>query len=121
VGAQSLQACLIALPADVTDVEMEIPPQGLALIDLEPGQAAVIERIFLPAADAHFLMRIGFFPGAEVRFCRRAPLGDPSIYSVDGTHIALRAETARHILIQTGEVDSTKKNPAHDEPSGDLP
>jgi len=34
----------------------------------------------------------------QVRFSRRAPLGDPSVYSVDGTEIALRAETARHIM-----------------------
>lgn len=105
MATQSLQACLLAPPADVTEVEMDIPPQGLALIDLEPGQTAVIERIYLPSADAHFLMRIGFFPGAQVRFCRRAPLGDPSIYSVDGTHIALRSETARHILVRSAEPD----------------
>jgi len=110
----------MAPPADVTKVEMDIPPQGLALVDLEPGQLAVVERISLPSSDAHFLMRLGFFPGAEVRFCRRAPLGDPSIYSVDGTHIALRAETARHIQIHPTEVESAQANPAEDRPSGDL-
>ena len=116
MGAQSLQAYIIAPPADLAEaeVDMEIPPQGLALIDLEPGQTAVIERIYLPPADAHFLMRSGFVPGAQVQFCRRAPLGDPSIYSVDGTHIALRAETARHILVQSTEAD-----PAESESAGD--
>ncbi|HVM92932.1 MAG TPA: FeoA family protein [Terriglobales bacterium] len=119
MASQSFQACLIAPPADVTEVENDIPPQGFALIDLAPGQLAIVERISLPSADAHFLMRIGFFPGAEVRFCRRAPLGDPSIYSVDGTHIALRAETARHILIQAAEAESAETSPAKDETPGD--
>ena len=85
---------------------MEIPPRGLALVDLEPGQTAIVDRISLPPADAHFLMRLGFFPGAQVQFCRRAPLGDPSVYSVDGTQIALRAETARHILVQPDGLES---------------
>jgi len=89
---------------------MEIPAQGLALTDLEPGQIAVIDQISLPSADAHFLMRIGFFPGAQVQFCRRAPLGDPSIYAVDGTQIALRAETARHILVRPAEVEGAESD-----------
>ncbi len=69
------------------------------LTELEIGEAGTVDRIDLPADEAHFLMRIGFVPGAQVRFSRRAPLGDPSVYSVDGTEIALRAETARHILV----------------------
>ncbi|MFZ0477996.1 MAG: FeoA family protein [Terriglobales bacterium] len=77
-----------------------MPQQRVALIDLELGEVGTIDRISLPPADEHFLMRMGFFPGAQVRFCRRAPLGDPSVYSVDGTEIALRAETARHIVVQ---------------------
>ena len=71
-----------------------------ALVDLERGETATIQRISLPAAEQQFLMRIGFVPGVQVRFSRRAPLGDPSVYSVDGTEIALLAETARHIMVQ---------------------
>ena len=74
---------------------LEVP-----LLDLELGESGTIDRISLPPADEHFLMRIGLVPGAQVRFSRRAPLGDPSVYAVDGTEIALRAETARHIMIQ---------------------
>jgi Fe2+ transport system protein FeoA len=70
------------------------------LIDLALGEAGTIDHIALPPAEEHFLMRIGFVPGAQVRFSRRAPLGDPSVYSVDGTEIALRAETARHIMVR---------------------
>ncbi len=69
------------------------------LIDLELGEAGTIDHLALPPAEEHFLMRIGFVPGAQIRFSRRAPLGDPSVYSVDGTEIALRSETARHIMV----------------------
>lgn len=72
----------------------------VALTDLEVGEGGAIDHIALPLADQQFLMRIGVIPGAEVSFCRRAPLGDPSVYSVDGAEIALRAETASCIFVQ---------------------
>jgi len=100
MGAETLQACLLAPPADRTDLETETPRHELALLDLEPGETAVIDHLALSPNDQHFLMRLGFFPGAHIHFCRRAPLGDPYVYSVDGTHIALRAETARRIIVQ---------------------
>lgn len=91
------------------------------LIDLEIGEAGTIDHISLPPADEHFLMRIGLVPGAQVRFSRRAPLGDPSVYSVDGTEIALRAETARHIMIQRDIVQRDMVQPLGPAaPSGDL-
>ncbi len=89
--------------------DLEVP-----LIDLKIGEAGTIDHISLPPADEHFLMRIGLVPGAQVRFSRRAPLGDPSVYSVDGTEIALRAETARHIIVQRDMVQREIT------PSGDL-
>jgi Fe2+ transport system protein FeoA len=72
----------------------------VALTDLAVGEAGTIDHISLPPADQQFLMRIGFVPGVEVRFSRRAPLGDPSVYSLEGTEIALRAETARQVFVQ---------------------
>ena len=95
-----MQISLLAPPTDRTEPEMESARHGLALIDLEPGETAVIDHLALPPADQHFLMRLGFFPGAQIQFCRRAPLGDPYVYSVDGTQIALRAETARLIVVR---------------------
>jgi Fe2+ transport system protein FeoA len=80
------------------------------LIDLALGETGTIDHIALPPAEEHFLMRIGFVPGAQVRFSRRAPLGDPSVYSVDGTEIALRAETARHIMVQLGVQNDAQRD-----------
>ncbi len=78
----------------------EMPELRVALTDLEVGEAATIDHISLPPAEQQFLMRVGFVPGVQVGFSRRAPLGDPSVYSVDGTEIALRAETACHIIVK---------------------
>jgi Fe2+ transport system protein FeoA len=83
-------------------MELEMTYPCVALIDLEVGEAGTIDHISLPPADQQFLMRIGFVPGAQVRYSRRAPLGDPGVYSVDGTEIALRAETASYIFVQRG-------------------
>jgi len=71
----------------------------LQLSNLEPGETAVIEQVALSESDQGFLMRFGLFVGAEVKCSRRAPLGDPIVYSVDGSEIALRAETACRIYV----------------------
>jgi len=68
------------------------------LSDLEPGQVAVIKDVALMEAEQQLLIRFGFVDGAEVRCSRRAPLGDPIVYSLDGSEIALRAETACRIF-----------------------
>ena len=74
-------------------------PVRFVLADLEPGQAGVIDEIALPKETQQFLLRFGFSPGVAIRVSRRAPLGDPTAYRIDGAEIALRAETARHIFV----------------------
>ncbi len=87
----------------------------VALTDLKPGMAGIVQRLDLPAQVQQMLLRFGFTEGAEVRFSRRAPLGDPWLFSVDGTDVALRAETAQHILILPGaELLGQTAGPAHD-------
>ena len=68
------------------------------LSDLQPGDMAVIEDVALSEAEQQLLMRFGIFDGAEVRCSRRAPLGDPVVYSLDGSEVALRTETACRIF-----------------------
>lgn len=68
------------------------------LSEIGPGESVVIEEVALPESERQLLMRFGFYDGAEVRCSRRAPLGDPIVYSLDGSEIALRAETACQIL-----------------------
>jgi Fe2+ transport system protein FeoA len=80
------------------------------LSDLGPGEAAVIEDIALPEAEQQLLIRFGFFDGAEVRCSRRAPLGDPIVYSLDGSEIALRSETACRIFAWRGDGQTHEKS-----------
>jgi ferrous iron transport protein A len=100
MGAQALEACIMAPISDGAELHLNMLRPRLALTDLEPGETAIIDSISLPPEDQQFLMRMGLVPGVRVAFSRSAPLGDPIVYSVDGTEIALRFETARAIAVQ---------------------
>lgn len=69
------------------------------LMDLRRGDAATLERIDLPGDDARRLMELGFLPGAEITAGYSAPGGDPRVFQVDGSEIALRRETARRLKV----------------------
>jgi Fe2+ transport system protein FeoA len=70
------------------------------LVDLRRGDAAVLEGIDLPGDDARRLMELGFLPGATITAGRSAPGGDPRVFQVDGSEIALRRETARRLKVR---------------------
>ena len=71
-----------------------------ALARLHTGDSAIIEGIDLPGPDARRLMELGFLPGTRVTVGRSAPGGDPRIFHVDGSEIAIRRETAMRIQIR---------------------
>ena len=75
------------------------PRRSDALSDLRPGEKARVRDLHLPKAIADRLLRLGLLPGAEVTLSGSGPSGDPKVYQVDGCEVALRRETARHILI----------------------
>lgn len=70
------------------------------LVDLRRGDAAVLDHIDLPGEDARRLMELGFLPGARITAGRSAPGGDPRVFQVDGSEIALRRETAKRLKIR---------------------
>ena len=78
------------------------------LVDLRRGDAAILESIDLPGEDARRLMELGFLPGTRVTAGLSAPGGDPQVFQVDGSEIALRRETARRVKIR-----HEKKSPRH--------
>lgn len=45
------------------------------------------------------LLEMGCLPGAEVKLLQIAPLNDPLYICVNGSHLAIRKETACQILI----------------------
>ena len=67
--------------------------------DLRRGEAAVLDRIDLPAPDARRLMELGFLPGMQITAGPSAPGGDPRVFEVDGSEIALRRDTARKLKV----------------------
>ena len=73
------------------------------LVDLRKGETAVVERIDLPGDDARRLMELGFLPGTQVTAGRSAPGGDPRVFQVDGSEIALRRETAARVHVRLDE------------------
>jgi Fe2+ transport system protein FeoA len=76
-------------------------PDALAtLVDLRRGDAAILDRIELPADDARRLMELGFLPGTHITAGLSAPGGDPRVFQVDGSEIALRRETARRVKVR---------------------
>jgi ferrous iron transport protein A len=77
-------------------------PGGLSatLVDLRRGDVGILDRIDLPGDDARRLMELGFLPGTPVTAGLSAPGGDPRVFQVDGSEIALRRETARRLTVR---------------------
>ncbi len=72
----------------------------LTLADLQEGESGVVDSLELPEEVALRLMELGFIPGTTVVAGRAAPGGDPRVYRVDGSEIALRRETTIHLLLR---------------------
>jgi ferrous iron transport protein A len=70
------------------------------LSELTVGERGILVSLDLPESVQNHLMHMGFVPGSCVISLRRAPAGDPTVYSVDGLEIALRHETAEAIRVR---------------------
>ena len=72
----------------------------MTLADLKRGQQAVItdvSSIHIPLK----LLEMGCLPGNAVELVQVAPFADPMYLNINGSHLAIRKETAVHILIET--------------------
>lgn len=70
------------------------------LVELRRGDEATIRNLDLPEDVTRRLMELGFLPGGSVRAGRAAPGGDPRVFEVDGSEVALRRETAAQIQVE---------------------
>ena len=70
------------------------------LAQLAEGEAGVLDRLDLPEDIARRLMELGFLPGHVIVPARSAPGGEPRVYRVDGSEVALRRETASRIFLK---------------------
>jgi Fe2+ transport system protein FeoA len=76
------------------------------LSELKVGETGVLVALDLPESVQNHLMHMGFVPDAMVTALRRAPAGDPTVYSIDGMEIALRHETAESIRVSAPKSDA---------------
>lgn len=70
------------------------------LAQLKPGESGILDRLDLPEEDARRLMELGFVPGHSITMGHAAPGGDPRVFRVDGSEIALRRDTARRLHLR---------------------
>lgn len=74
------------------------------LTELKAGESGILDRLDLPEDDARRLMELGFVPGHVIAPGHSAPGGDPRVFRVDGSEVALRRETARRLILRHGPV-----------------
>lgn len=70
------------------------------LAEVRAGETAVLERLDVPEDVARRLMELGFLPGHAVTPSHSAPGGDPRVFRIDGSEIALRRETTSHLWVR---------------------
>ena len=72
----------------------------MTLAELKRGQLGIIKDV----SSVHVplkLLEMGCLPGNSVKLVQVAPFADPMYLNINGTHLAIRKETALHILIET--------------------
>lgn len=69
--------------------------------DLRCGEEGILDRLDLPDDIARRLMELGFLPGNTIVPSRTAPGGGARVYQVDGSEVALRADTTRKLHLRT--------------------
>jgi ferrous iron transport protein A len=86
----------------------EVEENVVRLCEVPAGGRVVVRSIDEGSAGRR-LQDVGFVRGTIVEVERRAPLGDPTLYDVRGSRIALRRDAAAHI-----EVDVLARRDSHD-------
>jgi ferrous iron transport protein A len=68
------------------------------IANLRIGEKGFIEKLCLENIPLK-LLEMGCLPGIEVQLIQTAPLNDPLYIKVNGSHLAIRRETAEKITI----------------------
>lgn len=66
---------------------------------MKQGDEGVLDRLEVVAEVAERLMELGFLPGVRVSAGPAAPGGDPMVFRVDGSEVAIRRDTARRLIL----------------------
>lgn len=70
------------------------------IADLQKGERAIITDVITDEVPLK-LLEMGCLPGNEVQLLQLAPFSDPMYIDINGCHMAIRKETAQHIIIET--------------------
>ena len=70
------------------------------LHELRRGESGILDRLEVPEDEARRLMEMGFLPGHRITPAHSAPGGDPRVFRVDGSEVALRRETAVRLILR---------------------
>lgn len=73
---------------------------ALTLVDLQPGQRAVVEEFLGEPSKNQRLMHMGIIEGCELVLIRKAPSGDPIEISLMGYALSIRKADAERILVE---------------------
>jgi len=69
------------------------------IADLKRGQRGIIKEISAELIPLK-LLEMGCLPENEVLLVQTAPFRDPLYLNINGSHLAIRKETAMHIEIE---------------------
>jgi ferrous iron transport protein A len=97
------------VPTAVKPVDPKPATALLPLHKLARGASAVLISIELGDEETDHLGLMGFFPGVGITAANKAPGGDPRVYRIDHSEIALRNETARHIFVKLDAESGTER------------
>ena len=69
------------------------------IANLKKGDKAIIKEFDVEAIPLK-LLEMGCLPGNIVELLQIAPFGDPLYLNINGSHLAIRMETAREIEVE---------------------
>lgn len=72
----------------------------MRLSDLKKGEKAIVVKVCEHGLFHKRLSEMGFINGKIVEVIRFAPLGDPVVYMILGSEIAIRLDTASMIEVR---------------------
>ena len=68
------------------------------IYSLKKGDKAIIKDFDIDAVPLK-LLEMGCLPGNQVSLLQTAPFGDPLYLDINGSHVAIRIETAKEIEV----------------------
>ena len=71
----------------------------MTLAQLNKGEKGVIEDLNTDMVPLK-LIEMGCLPGNQIELLQLAPFKDPLFLNVNGAQVAIRKETAEHILVK---------------------